>query len=71
MRCAVVSRVEELEGRIKALSARELRELRVWLAEYDAELWDQQFQSDVDNGRLGEIADRALKDFSENRATEL
>jgi len=36
-----VSRVEELEVRIKALSARELHELPAWLAEFDAEVRDQ------------------------------
>jgi hypothetical protein len=36
--------VEELEGQIKALSSHEFQELRAWLAEYDAEIWDRQFK---------------------------
>lgn len=32
----LVSRVEELEGQIKALSSNEFQELRAWPAEYDA-----------------------------------
>ena len=55
-----VSRVEELEGRIQALSANEFQQLRSWLAEYDA---------DALAGRLDAIAERALKDLSENRST--
>jgi len=66
-----MNRVEELEGRIEAPSPHELRELRNWLAEYDAELWDRQFQDHAANGRLDAIADRALKDLAENRATDL
>ncbi len=66
-----MSRVEELEGQIKALSPREFQELRAWLAEHDAEIWDRQLQADVQAGRLDAIADRALKDFVENRSTEL
>jgi uncharacterized coiled-coil protein SlyX len=66
-----VSRVEELEGKIKALSTRELQELRTWLAAYDAEVWDQQFHADAVAGRLDAIADQALKDFSEGRSTDL
>jgi len=66
-----MSRVEELEGRIKALSSNEFRELRAWLAEYDAAVWDQQFDSDALAGRLDAIADQALKDFSQGRSTDL
>jgi len=35
-----MSRVEELGCQIKALSARELGELRAWMAEFDADIWD-------------------------------
>lgn len=66
-----MSRVEELEGRIKALSPDEFQELRAWLAEYDAEHWDRQFYADALAGRLDAVADQALKDFSEGRSTDL
>jgi hypothetical protein len=66
-----VSRVEELEGKIKTLSPREFQELRAWLADYDAEVWDRQFHADVLAGRVDAIADQALKDFSEGRSTDL
>ena len=66
-----MSRVEQLEGEIKALAAHEIQELRTWLAEYDSELWDQQFTADVNAGKLDPIADNALKDFSERRSTAL
>ena len=66
-----VSRVEELEGKIKALSSHEFQELRAWLAEYDAEIWDRQFHADALAGRLDAVADQAPKDFSEGRSTDL
>ena len=66
-----MSRVEELAGKIKALSSHELQELRAWLAGCDAETWDQQFHADAIAGRLDAVADQALKDFSEGRATDL
>jgi hypothetical protein len=66
-----VSRVKELEGQIKALSSHEFEELRAWLAEYDAGIWDRQFDADVPAGKLDAIGDRALKDFSEGRSTDL
>ncbi len=66
-----MSRVEELESQIRTLSSSEFQELRAWLAEHDAELWDRQFEADVHAGRLDAIAGRALKDLAENRATDL
>jgi hypothetical protein len=66
-----VNRVEELAGQIKALSSNELRELRAWLAEYDGENWDRQFDGDALNGRLDAVADKALHDFSQGRSTDL
>jgi hypothetical protein len=66
-----MSRVEELESQIKTLSPSEFQELRAWLAEHDADIWDRQFHADVHAGRLDAIADRALNDFAENRSTNL
>jgi hypothetical protein len=66
-----VSRVEELEGRIRTLSPDELQELRTWLREYDDEAWDRQIEADALAGRLDALADRALQDFANNRSTEL
>lgn len=65
-----MSRVEELEVRIKALSSHEFQELRAWITELDAEVWDQQFRADVVAGKLDAVADQALKDFSEGRFTD-
>jgi hypothetical protein len=67
----VMSRVEELESQIMGLLPEEFRELRAWVAEHDAEVWDRQFDKDVRAGRLDAIADQALRDFSEYRASDL
>jgi hypothetical protein len=45
-----MSRVEELESQIKILSCSEFQELRAWLAEHDAEIWDRRFHDDVREG---------------------
>ena len=34
---------------------------RVWFAEFDAEVWDRQFEEDVAAGRLNSLAERALQ----------
>jgi len=66
-----MSRVEEVESQIRTLSPGEFQQLRAWMAEHDAEIWDRQFRADVQVGKLDAIADRALRDFAENRSTEL
>jgi hypothetical protein len=66
-----MSRVKQLEDEIKALLPNEFQELRAWLDEYDARVWDEQFNADALAGKLDAIANLSLKDFSEGRSTEL
>ena len=47
-----MSRVEILEREIRALSPEEFAELRQWLSEFDAQVWDRQFEMDVNSGKL-------------------
>jgi hypothetical protein len=65
-----MSHVADLEGQIKTLSLAEFQELRAWLAEYDAEVWDRQFHADGISGKLDVIADQAIKDLSDGRSTD-
>jgi hypothetical protein len=39
--------------------------------QFDAEVWDRQFDSDAQNGKLDELAARALRDHNAGRSTEL
>jgi hypothetical protein len=66
-----MNRVDNLEGQVKQLTAEELRAFREWFAQFDAEVWDQQFESDVRSGKLDELAAQALRDHKAGRATEL
>jgi hypothetical protein len=50
--------LQEIETAIKQLSPDELTAFRVWFAEFDAEIWDRQFEEDVASGRLNKLADR-------------
>jgi hypothetical protein len=47
-----MSRVENLEGQVKQLTAEELRAFHEWFVQYDSEAWDCQFESDVQNTEL-------------------
>lgn len=66
-----MNRVGKIEDQIKQFSSEELRSLRDWLAEYDADAWDRQFESDVASGKLDRLAERALKDHETGRSTKL
>lgn len=63
--------LQEIERAISQLSADELAAFRVWFAEFDAEIWDRQFEEDVAAGRLDKLAERALQQLQEGRCTDL
>ncbi len=66
-----MSRVEQLEQQIVELDQDELRALREWFVRMDAELWDRQFESDARNGKLVNLAEKALRDHEAGLSTEL
>ena len=59
--------VENIEKQIQELSPDELAEFRLWFAEFDAQLWDRQFQLDVRSGKLDTLANEALRAHSSRR----
>ena len=67
----IISRVENVDSQIRDLSSEELRALRVWFAEYDAEAWDRQLEADVSAGRLDHLAEQALRDHEAGLSTKL
>ena len=66
-----MSRVEQLEGEVKSLSAEELKAFRDWFASYDAEVWDAQIDADLKNGKLRSVVERAIRDHESGRSTLL
>jgi hypothetical protein len=66
-----MSRVENIEGEVKSLSVDELKAFRDWFAQFDAEAWDSQIDTDAQNGKLRSLAERALQDHRSGRSTIL
>jgi hypothetical protein len=66
-----MSNLQEIERSVSQLSAEELAAFRVWFAEFDAEIWDRQFEKDVKDGRLDTLAEKALQHLRTGRCTEL
>ena len=55
--------VQELQADVAQLSADELARFRVWFEEFDAKVWDKQFEEDVKLGKLDHLANQAIADF--------
>lgn len=66
-----MSTVQEIQSAVSHLTAEELSRFRAWFEEFDARLWETQFEEDVRNGKLDEVARQAIADFHAGKCTEL
>ena len=66
-----MSNVHEIEDAVRHLPAQELVAFRAWFAEFDAKVWDREFEEAVAAGRLDALAEEAINDLREGRSTEL
>lgn len=66
-----MSKIEQIEKEIQALTPEELAAFRKWFLEFDAAIWDRQIEEDVRAGKLDTLAEKALKDFKSERGSEL
>jgi hypothetical protein len=63
--------IHEIEQAITELSPNELARFREWFDEFDAQVWDEQFERDAKSGKLDKLADKAKSDFRAGKAKEL
>ena len=63
--------VQQIEEAILQLSSEEFRTLADWLIEIDQRRWDEQFERDVQSGRLDALANEAIEDFKAGRTREI
>lgn len=66
-----LSKVQEIERAIGALSPPELEELYSWLDQYSPQPIDVRIQSDLEAGLLDNAIQRALSDENNGRAKSL
>jgi hypothetical protein len=67
----MMSEVEKIEKAVTHLSRKDLARCRAWYDEFEAKVWDRQFEDDVQAGKLDKLAAEAVKDFHAGRYTEL
>jgi hypothetical protein len=65
-----MSTVEEVEAALRQMTAEELAAFRAWYAEFDAQEWDRQLESDAASGKLDWLIEEARKDRQEGRCTD-
>lgn len=63
--------VQQIEEAITRLSKDELSVLRGWFEEFEARIWDNQFEEDVKLGKLEKLANEAIADFRAGKCKEL
>lgn len=62
---------EEIETAIAQLPASEVAKLAKWFEEFQARVWDQRLEQDVEAGRLDALMEQADKDFEQGRCEPL
>ncbi len=63
--------VGTLELLIKSLSPEDLAQFREWFAEFDAQIWDPQIETDAAAGKLDRLIDESMADHRANKARPL
>ena len=63
--------IQEIEQAIAELSPNELARFREWFEDFDAQVWDEQFEGDAKSGKLDKLAEKALRDYRAGKSKEL
>ena len=66
-----MTKIEQLEHEIMALSRGELAALRDWFQPYLSDEWDKQIEADAKAGKLDHLARQALADHKAGRTKPL
>ena len=66
-----MSEIEQIENRIQSLTAGELAKFRAWFIEFDARVWDEQIEADVNAGKLKNLAAEALAEYKAGKTRKL
>ena len=63
--------VKEIENAITQLSTEDVTELSAWFADYQAKLWDDQIERDLDEGRLDALLEEVDAEYEAGKAQPL
>jgi len=63
--------IQELEQAVTQLPPKDLARFREWFIEFDAQVWEKQFEADAKSGKLDKIVEQALNDYRVGKAKGL
>jgi hypothetical protein len=66
-----MTKIEQIQSTIEKLSPEEIAELRAWLDELDARLFDEKIERDAKAGKLDKLADEARANLKAGLVREL
>ncbi len=58
-----MNKLKEIETIVTTLSKTDLTIFREWFSEFDAKIWDEQFEEDVISGKLNTLGEAAIQQF--------
>ena len=63
--------ISDIQKAVSKLKGNELSKFREWFEEYDAAMWDKQFEADVKSGKLDKLAGQAISDVKAGKFKKL
>jgi hypothetical protein len=66
-----MTKVQALEEEIEKLSSAELVELREWIVEREAEVWDREIERDAASGKLEKLFEKSVADHLAGKSREI
>lgn len=60
--------LDQIESAILQLPPNEYKELSKWFADRDYQLWDEQLEQDIKDGKLEALAQEAIAEFEAGHA---
>jgi hypothetical protein len=58
-----MDKLKKIETIVTTLSKTDLTVFREWFSEFDAKIWDEQFEEDVISGKLNTLGEAAIQQF--------
>ena len=62
---------KDIESAVEKLSKNDLSKFRAWFEEFDAKVWDMQFEEDASTGKLDKVSEQALSDYKAGKCKKI
>lgn len=66
-----MTKLEQIEQSVAALSSEEMKKFAAWFAELQADLWDRQIEADAKAGRLDKLIASAKEEIRAGKVRPL